>query len=166
MQCEDFQSRLADYLAEKLDEDRRSQFRQHFRECPGCRNLALAEEPTLLFMLSSSVDGDNHEAVDDCVAAVARMIRQDRLVERLERRRQPWRYAAAAAAVIALSLGAWWLGGGGDGAPIENLVAQDDEVDQSPKVEFEMDGDGVRIYRLANDEEAAVWFVVNPELES
>ncbi|MCP4902177.1 MAG: zf-HC2 domain-containing protein [bacterium] len=169
MQCEDFRSQLEDYLADSLNEDLRGGFRQHLRGCPQCRQWAVAAEPTLLLMLASPEGETDQVGVDRCVASVSAMIRQDKLTGRIRRRPRPWQLAAAAAAVLFVTVGVWWMNEDASGIAVhteELTVSEPQAVEEGPEVEFQMDGEGVRIYRLADDEETAVWFVVNPELES
>ncbi len=170
MQCEHFKGQLEEYLSDGLDEGQRLEFRRHLCDCPECRDWAVAEEPTLFLMFASSAGASDQDraGVDRCVTAVGAMIRQDRLVGHLGRRRQPWWYAAAAVAVMGLTVGLWWAGSNESNIAhgSEELTAQAEQVEEGPKVEFQMEGEGVRVYHLADDEDTAVWFVINPELES
>ena len=169
MNCEIFRETLGSYLDETLDEDRRQWFRRHLRECASCRESALKEEPSLLFVVAPAPPA-SPEAIDACAAAVTARIRQDRLERRLHRRRRPW-MAAAAAAVMVVGGGVAWRAviGGGERALVRGVeTSRDLEAQTSPPtVEVEMQGEEVRVYQFATDGDAdtAVYFIVDPALE-
>lgn len=169
MDCKIFREMLDSYLDESLDEEQRRLFRGHLRECPSCRDRALPRDPSLLFALAEEVPADPAR-VEACAVAVAAQIRQHRLSSRLRRRRRPW-LAAAAAVVIAVSGGLAWRTILSDGAsprhPQAEAQVESDVVTVPPTVEVEMVGDDVRVYQFAtdDDEDTAVYFVVNPAME-
>ncbi len=168
MNCEVFREMLGPYVDETLEEDRRQWFRRHLRECPGCRQAAIAEDPSLFFTMVP-VTPAPPEAVETCVAAVTARIRQDRFERRLSRRHRPW-MAAAAAAVIVVGGGlAWRVMTGGDGTlqPAVGTARDSGRNVVSPTVEVETRGEDVRVYRFATDGDAdtAVYFIVDPALE-
>jgi len=117
MQCDDAVRLINAYLDETLDEGRRREWRDHLRSCAGCREQALAEEPTLLLGLAVRPE-PTPQQIEGCVRNVQAMIRQERLQRRLGTRSRPW-LAAAAAAVFIIGAGimigagpAWRLGSG------------------------------------------------------
>jgi anti-sigma factor RsiW len=169
MICEDFREMLGPYLEEKLEEERRPEFRRHLRECPECRRWAVAEDPSLLFALAGMKEADPIR-VEACAQAVTAQIRQQRLARRMGARRRPWLAAAAAVAVAAGGGLVWQMTIGSGEAPSGPAMEARGEVNEkleSPTVEVDMRGEDVRIYRFANEEDAdtAVYFVVNPAME-
>jgi anti-sigma factor RsiW len=167
MNCEIFREIVGSYVDETLDEDQRKWFRHHLRECARCREVALEQEPTLMFATARDQRAAP-EKTEACAAAVQARIRQDRLLRRLQRRR-PW-MAAAAAAVVVLSGGiAWRTMFGPEGAG-NSAVGTGQDLDSRvspPSVEVEMAGDDVRVYQFATDgdNDTAVYFIVDPSLE-
>jgi hypothetical protein len=156
-----------DYLEDGLGPEQRKLWRLHIEKCSECRVWAISEDPTLLLQRPATVEVGNSERVDRCVDSVTAMIRQDTLHRRLKRRPQ-LRLAVAAAALVVMLSATWWFTGVGsqEGTFTEDLPAPERQPVLGPEVEFDMNGDGMRIYQLADDEDTAVWFVVNPELES
>jgi hypothetical protein len=159
---------MADYLDERLDEDRREWFRSHLRRCESCRGWAVNRDPTLLFVTAAQPT-DDPERVEACVAAVTGQIRQQRLERRLRGRRRPW-LAAAAAAVLVVTGGLVWQMMPGAGAPEAPPFAEVEGVDEMaadpPSIEVEMADETVRVYQFAaDDDDTAVYFVVNPAME-
>jgi predicted anti-sigma-YlaC factor YlaD len=168
MNCGVFRETIGSYLDETLEEDRRLWFRNHLRECPTCREAALREEPSLLFAAAPEAPA-KPELIEACAVAITARIRQDRLERHLHRRRRPW-IAAAAAAVIVVGGGLAWrvmVGGGGNLQPGVEISRDLEAQISPPTVEVEMDGDEVRVYQFATDEdsEMAVYFIVDPTLE-
>jgi anti-sigma factor RsiW len=158
---------VGSYVDDTLDEDRRKWFRRHLRECTRCREVALKQEPTLMF---AAVRGQQAapETTEACAVAVRSRIRQDRLQRRLARRRS-W-MAAAAAAVVVLSGGLAWRTMVGQEEAGDSAVRTGQGVNAGgapPSVEVEMAGDDVRVYQFANDgdNDTAVYFIVDPSLE-
>jgi predicted anti-sigma-YlaC factor YlaD len=166
MDCQKFHELLGSYLEESLEEERRRVFRRHLRECPSCRERALSEDPTLLFAAAPEMPVS--EA--DIEGAVTAQIRQQRLARSLSRRRRSW-LAAAATAVIMIAGGLSWkvlLGGVETQVPATaEIHLHDGARSVPPTVEVEMAGEDVRVYQFATDEDddTAVYFVVNPAME-
>lgn len=171
MSCNTFRQQLDQYLADSLSEDERGSWRSHLRDCGACRAWALDREPSLLLILASRREPEP-ERVDECVAAVAAMVRQQRLRARLRPRRRPWLAAAAALLVTVAAAGLWRSASspGLDRVPADDIMAAEELSPQpeAPQIEVDMDGEGVRVYHLAveDDEETTVAFIVNPALES
>jgi predicted anti-sigma-YlaC factor YlaD len=169
MDCNAFRELLNSYLDETLEEDRRQSFQRHLRECASCRESALLEDPSLLFA-SAPEPVISQADVDACAVAVTARIRQQRLAHRLHRRRRPW-LAAAAAIAIMIAGGLIWkvmLGDvGGSAAPGIEAFAEGDAQTVPPTVEVEMAGEDVRVYQFAadDDDDTAVYFIVNPAME-
>ena len=168
MNCNEFHDNLEAYLDDTIGEELRVSFRGHLRSCPSCKERALVVDPTMLFALAENPPTDSSRA-EACAAAVTGQIRQERLTRRLHGRRRPW-LAAAAAVMIAIGGAAVWQlrpGGGGE-TPVLSLDAGTG-VEQGvapPTVEVEMPGGDVRVYQFANeDDDTAVYFIVNPALE-
>jgi len=169
MECTEFRRDLDAYLEESLEEDRRLLFRRHLRECASCSEWARAVEPSLLFAMADSGPVDMAR-VEACAAAVTAQIRQQRLAQRLDRRRRPWLAAAAAAVIVLGGTAAWQLvSGGGDVQPAAPGRAQavSNANSEPPTVEVEMSDAEVRVYQFADDDDSdtAVYFIVNPALE-
>ncbi len=169
MDCSEFHELLDAYLEDSLEEDQWVLFRRHFRDCTSCGEWARGVEPSLLFAMAESGPVDLAR-IEACAAAVTGQIRQERLAGRLLRRRRPWLAAAAAAAVVLVGAGAWrLLPVGGDVAPALSLAGGEtsETVAAPPTVEVEMNGDDVRVYQFATEEDAdtAVYFIVNPAME-
>ena len=169
MDCNVFQELLSSYLDESLEEDRRQSFQRHLCDCASCRESALSEDPSLLFA-GAPESVISQTDVEACAVAVTARIRQQRLAHRLQRRRRPW-LAAAAAVVIMIAGGLIWkvtVGGIGNSATpgIEAFVERDSQT-VPPTVEVEMAGEDVRVYQFAadDDDNTAVYFIVNPAME-
>lgn len=172
MQCDEFAGLLEEYLEETLDGDRRAEVRAHLATCDHCRVQALEREPTLALALAERCD-PAPARIERCVTAVMAQVRQERLEHELRRRRPAWWMAAAAAAIVALAGGVMWQTS--DHVAVPATVSQPalaetaaDEV--PPRIEIDMPGEGVRVYHQYADgdggDNAAVYFVVNPALES
>jgi len=163
MKCERFRELLPSYVNEDLPEAERLEWRGHLLQCASCRVIALEREPALLFALASRADRPE-EKVRACAEHVVASIRRERLAGRIRSRRRPW-LAAAAAAVVAV--------GGGLAfqqmehrelaAPQAAAVSQDRR--RAPEVDVENEGENVRVYQLATDEDTTVTFVVDPAME-
>jgi predicted anti-sigma-YlaC factor YlaD len=169
MDCKVVCEMLDSYLDESMGEERRRLFRDHLRKCHSCRDWAISRDPSLLFAVAEEVP-TNPARVEACAAAVTAQVRQQRLSSRLRQRRRPW-LAAAAALVVAVSGGFAWRTLLDDGDPqtrpeIEAQAESDAEI-APPTVEVEMAGDNVRVYQFAtdDDDDTAVYFVVNPAME-
>ena len=169
MDCNVFRELLSSYLDESLEEDRRRSFQRHLRECASCRESAMSEDPSLLFAWAPE-PVISQQDVEACAAAVKARIRQQRLAHRLQRRRRPW-LAAAAAVVIMITGGLIWkgtIGGIGD-SPASGIeaFAEGDAQTVPPTVEVEMAGEDVRVYQFAadDDDDTAIYFIVNPAME-
>jgi anti-sigma factor RsiW len=177
MRCDAFRELMDSYLEEALEGAERQAWRTHLRTCADCRRWAVRVEPTLLFAATEAAAVDGRK-VDACADRVAALIRQQRLEQRLGRRRRPW-LAAAAAVLLLVGAGVVW----------QQMTAPDDQVaapavvpavadaqvaptqppqGQPPQVEVNMDGEGVRVYQFAggSDDDTTVLFIVNPALES
>jgi predicted anti-sigma-YlaC factor YlaD len=170
MQCKAFQQQLHAYLDEALEESQRMLWRQHLSSCGSCREWALREEPTLIFSTAEQSPA-SPARVEECVTAVTALIRQDRLSRRLpSRRAQPW-LAAAAAVLITIAGGVLWLQSNEESGavPTAELSTPEPSPPDSPppEVEVDMDGEGIRVYHFATDDDAnvAATFIVNPALE-
>ena len=168
MNCEVFRDQLGSYVEESMDQDRRRWFRHHLRECSECRKWALSSDPSLIFAVDDEVVIDPAR-IEACTAAVTAQIRQQRLTRRLHGRRRPWLAAAAAVAMV-VSAGLIWKSYFG-GAELQPLAAVESSVEESgttpPTVEVDMPNEDVRVYQFADDEDddTAVYFIVNPALE-
>jgi len=180
MSCETTRELLAAYLDDSLDEVRRVAFRAHLRSCASCREIALAEEPTLIFSLAERREPDPAR-VEACVAAVTAGIRQQRLQRRLRQPRRPWLAAAAAVLVAVAGAGGWWLGSErGDAGPVLQADAGGTaetsatpagelptEIEPPPRIEVDMTQEEVRVYQYAIDDDSSTGavFIVNPGME-
>jgi anti-sigma factor RsiW len=170
MRCDEFRDALEQYLDDALEESRRASFRRHLRDCPECRSWAVGVEPTMVFaaVQASAPDPDRVAA---CTASVMAQIRQQRLALQLRPRRGRW-LAAAAAVVAAIVGGAgWWITHDGQPpVPAAAVEARDPSGDeaQPPRVLVNMPDEGVRVYQFADDgdHDTAVYYIVNPALES
>lgn len=152
-----------------MEEDRRLDFRRHLRECSSCDTWARSVEPSLLFVTAQPTPVDLAR-IEACAAAVTGQIRQQRLAGRLRGHLRSWMAAAAACVLALIGAGIWqMLPDGGDAMPPLSLDAGTvAEIGAAPPtVEVEMPGDDVRVYHFANDEDndTAVYFIVNPALE-
>jgi stage V sporulation protein SpoVS len=145
MNCTEFRELLGSYLEESLTEERRRMFRRHLCECASCRERALSEDPTLLFATAPETPVSQAE-IEGCAAAVTAQIRQQRLARSLSRHRRPWLAVVPATAEVHLD---------------------DNARSVPPIVEVEMAGEDVRVYQFAVDEDddTAVYFIVNPAME-
>lgn len=169
MDCTEFRNQLDAYLEETMEEERRPDFRGHLRECSSCGAWARSVEPSLLFVTAQPQPVDLAR-VEACAAAVTGQIRQQRLAGRIRGHRRPWLAAAAACVLALVGAGVWqMLPLGGDSMPALSLDAEAGaEIGATPPtVEVEMPGDDVRVYHFANgeDDDTAVYFIVNPALE-
>jgi len=175
MSCEEFDRLLDAYLDERLEGEPRAEVRRHLADCPRCREHAFRREPALLLTLAER-QPPRSQAVDACVASVMSQVRQRELDRRIRGPRRRWWMAAAAAAVVAIGAGVTWRGGWVDGTPAAPAVrpavvgAADDlgQPGPPPRIEIDMPADEVRVYQYAEDRDgdSAVYFVVNPALES
>jgi predicted anti-sigma-YlaC factor YlaD len=167
MNCEIFRETIGSYVDETIEEGRRTWFRTHLRKCPTCREIALREEPSLLFVMAPAEPADP-EAIEACTAAVMGRIRQDRFERRLHRRRRPW-LAAAAAAVMVISGGLAWrtVSSVGNLQPAVEAQRDSEQRIAPPSVEVETKGEDIRVYQFADDADGdtAVYFIVDPALE-
>ncbi len=167
MNCALFRDTLEDYIGDILDEDRRSRFRYHLRECSTCRAWAVAQDPSLVFAAAEDPPVDAHR-VEACAASITAQIRQQRLQRRLPRRSRPWLAAAAAVLIMLGGTFVWqlmpWSG-------ISSVAEQRDggvaAAQSAPTVEVEMPSEDVRVYQFAtaDDPDTAVVYIVNPALE-
>ncbi|TFG37847.1 MAG: zf-HC2 domain-containing protein [Candidatus Aminicenantes bacterium] len=170
MDCSEFHELLDTYLEDSLEEDQWLLFRRHLRDCTSCGDWAQGVEPSLLFTTAESGPVDLAR-IEACAVAVTGQIRQERLAGKLLRHRRPWLAAAAAAAAVALvGAGAWRLMPvGGDVVPAMSFaVGESSETGAAPPtVEVEMNGDDVRVYQFASEEDTdtAVYFIVNPAMK-
>ena len=169
MICNEFREALDRYLADSLETPERDAFRGHLRSCASCRHWAIRSEPTLVFSALEPRSPDS-KRVEECTHNVLAQIRQGRIARRL-RWRRPW-LAAAAAIVVAIGAGtAWRLTSSGGITPPADVTENTGAVIEKqppPRVRFEMQDEGVRVYQFADDgdENNAVYFIVNPALES
>jgi len=180
MSCEVYRELLSSYLDDSLDEVRRTGFRAHLKSCEGCRELALAEEPTLIFSLSGR-RGPSPERIEACVVSVVAGVRQEKLRKRLRPSRRPWLAAAAVVMLAIIASTAWWMRGNetGDHSQLQ-ADAREVEVsipsvvetvplptDPPPRVEVDMVQDEVRVYQYAigDDDSTGAVFIVNPAME-
>lgn len=163
MECQRFQELLPKYLAEELAAEERQAWRSHFLECTGCRTSVLAREPALLFALASRREAPTAK-VEACAEYVTASIRRDRLAGRIRGKRRPW-LAAAAAALVAVGGGLAWqqVNHREAGAPQAAVLGVAEH--RAPEVDVENEGENVRVYQLASDEDTTVTFVVDPAME-
>jgi len=168
MRCDDVLDLLEAYLADDLDGHRRDALRSHLRSCSSCRKAATLHDPTLLFITASPSE-PAAARVEEMTQAVLGQIRQQRLEQRLDRRRQPWLAAAAAVVLSLLAVTGWRLLAPNEAgqAPTPDEVQVADAPSPPPRVEVDMTGEGVRVYQYADQQDAdtAVTFIINPELE-
>jgi len=133
----------------------------------------VGRDPSLLFVAAMPAEPDPVR-VEGCAEAVLAQLRQQRLSRRLAPRRRRW-LAAAAAVVVAVVGGTSWrlmrqdeetTPAGVGVQAVENVDRE--SVQPPPRVEVDMTGEGVRVYQFAQEEDdnTAVFFVVNPALES
>jgi anti-sigma factor RsiW len=166
MRCSDVPELLDAYLADALDEPRRSAFRSHLRSCASCREAALRTDPTLLFAAAPAGEPDPAR-VEELARSVMAQVRQQRMQRRLGHR--PAWLAAAAAVVLALVGIAGWrlLSPGTATAPAVTAARAAEAPSPPPRIEVDMAGEGVRVYQYADqqDGDTAVIFIVNPQLE-
>jgi predicted anti-sigma-YlaC factor YlaD len=169
MDCIEFRHQLDAYLEETMEEERRPDVRRHLRECSSCSTWARSVEPSLIFVTAQPVPVDLAR-IEACAAAVTGQIRQQRLAGRLRGHRRSWLAAAAACALALIGAGVWQMlpDGGGAMPALSRDAGTAAEIGAAPPtVEVEMPGDDVRVYHFANDEDndTAVYFIVNPGLE-
>jgi len=163
MNCGRFQELMSRYLQEELGEEERVAWREHLLGCRECRMAALKRDPSLLFALASKKDGAPEKPAA-CADSVVAAIRRQRLERRLKQRRRPW-LAAAAAAVIALGGGLAFHEMERNGTPSPRVAPVAQALHEAPEVDVENEGENVRVYQLAADENTTVTFVVDPSLE-
>jgi predicted anti-sigma-YlaC factor YlaD len=169
MICDEFRDALDQYLSDSLETAERDAFRGHLRSCATCRDWAVLSDPTMAF---SALEPRSPDAirVEECTHNVLAQIRQDRIARRLRWRRRPW--LAAAAIVVAIGAGTVWRFSLTDGitssAEITGNAGAGIEKQPPPRVRVEMQNEGVRVYQFVedDDENSAVYFIVNPALES
>lgn len=173
MQCDQFHGLLTAYLDESLDPAGRAELRDHLASCPGCRAAAFEREPTLMFALAER-RSPAPERIAQSVASVMAQVRQERLAHELPRRRPAWWLAAAAALMVAAA-GVMWRSSLSAPAAVASPAVRPavagvvSTEDVPPRVEIDMPDDDVRVYHQYADDssgDAAVYFVVNPRLES
>ena len=170
MTCDNFHDLLESYLNDALDEPERQAFRQHLRSCERCRERAVIADPTLLFAAVAPTE-PRSARVERVAEAVVAQIRQERLDRRVRPRIRGWLAAAAAMLILVAGASAWRaLQGGGAPTPGETVEAVGGAAAKvpPPEVRLDMHGEGVRVYEFADDgdDETAVYYVVNPALES
>lgn len=180
MSCEVYRELLPAYLDDSLDEVRRTGFRAHLGSCSECRDLAVAQEPTLIFSLSRRSE-PSPERIEACVASVVAGVRQERLQKQLRPSRRPWLAAAAAVMVAIIASTAWWMRGDGvdEGAVLQadangvevSVPVSVEEIpapsEPPPRVEVDMVQEEVRVYQYAigDDVTTGAVFIVNPAME-
>lgn len=180
MSCEVYRELLPAYLDDTLDEVRRTGFRAHLESCGECRDLAIAQEPTLIFSLSRRSD-PSPERIEACVASVVAGVRQERLQKQLRPSRRPWLAAAAAVMVAIIASTAWFMrSNGADEGVVLQADANGIEVsapaiveetpapaEPPPRVEVDMVQEEVRVYQYAigDDDNTGAVFIVNPAME-
>jgi hypothetical protein len=170
MDCIEFHERFQPYLEDTLDASLRESFREHLRACLDCRAWAINQEPTLVFAAAKQPDPDPMR-VAECTAMVMSQLRQQRLTRRLRPKRAPWLAAAAAVLVSTVGATGWWLTQVDQTPEPSPAVTASDAVSprqMPPQVQVEMSGEGIRVYQFADDgdESTAVYYIVNPALES
>jgi predicted anti-sigma-YlaC factor YlaD len=180
MSCEVYRELLPAYLDDSLDEVRRTGFRAHLKSCSKCREVAFAEEPTLVFSLSRRPEPST-ERIEACVASVVAGVRQERLQKQLRPSRRPWLAVAAAVMMAIIAASAWWMRGNvPDGAPelqadahgVETSIPAAVEetpvaAEPPPRIEVDMTQEEVRVYQYAigDDVTTGAVFIVNPAME-
>lgn len=168
MRCDDVLDLLEAYLADDLDGHRREALRAHLRSCRGCRQAAMRHDPSLMFSTASPTE-PAAARVEQVTQAVLGQIRQQRLEQRLGRRRQPWLAVAAVVVLSVLGVSGWRLLAPDEAlqVPTPGDVQVVDLPSPPPRIEVDMAGEGVRVYQYADQQDAdtAVTFIINPELE-
>jgi predicted anti-sigma-YlaC factor YlaD len=170
MNCKNFRELLEPYLEDDLTPPQREAFRAHLRSCPQCRGWAVGVDPTLVFSAMDSGQPDSTR-VENCAEAVAAQIRQQRLDRVLRSRRRPW-LAAAAAMIVAAGAGAVWRVSQNTEIPVTPATIEvrgsEELTPPPPQVQVDMTDEGVRVYQYADDQDSntAVYYIVNPALES
>jgi predicted anti-sigma-YlaC factor YlaD len=170
MNCTHCRELLEPYIEEELSSPQREAFRGHLRSCPQCRGWAVGVDPTLVFSAMEPVQPDSTR-VESCAESVVAQIRQQRLDRMLRPRRRPW-LAAAAAMIVAVAAGTAWRLSQNTELPVTPaaIEVRGDEglTPPPPQVQVDMTDEGVRIYQYADDDDSstAVYYIVNPALES
>lgn len=170
MECSEFRKMLEPYLHDELEEPRRESFRRHLRSCSECRSWVIGVEPTMVFVAVEETT-PNPRRISECTASVMAQIRQQRLARELRPRSRRW-LAAAAVVLAALVSGiGWWVARDDrPSVPAAAVEARDPSGDQElpPRVQVNMPDEGVRVYQYADDEnhDTAIYYIVNPALES
>jgi predicted anti-sigma-YlaC factor YlaD len=170
MNCKHFREMLEPYLEEELGSPQREAFRGHLRSCPQCRGWAVSVDPTLVFSAMEPAQPDS-KRVESCAESVAAQIRQQRLDRMLRSRRRPW-LVAAAAMIVAVGAGTTWRLFQNTELPATPATIEvrghEAMTPPPPQVQVDMTDEGVRVYQYADDDDSstAVYYIVNPELES
>lgn len=169
MDCTEFRGTVDLYLTDALDGSRSSAFRGHLASCAECRLWAAGVDPTLMFS-ARPLRAPDRARVEQCTAEVLGQIRQQRLARRLAPMRRGW-LAAAAAVIMAIAAAAVW-----QLAPVEEQQAPAGVAEAGdsgrpqppPRLQVNMPDEGVRVYQFAtsDSQDSAVYFVVNPALDS
>ena len=171
MNCNEFTDLMPLYLEECLDEARRNEWREHLEKCAECREVALEEDPSLLFVLGTLPPVDSKD-VERCVRNISALVRQEKLRRRIHRP-QRWWYAAAAAVLLMISAGVFHLHtqdpanlkASAETQPI--VAAVSEEEIQPPSIDVEMAHKALRVYQFANsnDGNSAAYFIVDEDME-
>jgi hypothetical protein len=168
MRCDEFAVHIDGYLNDTLDPGLRDSFREHLQSCRQCRAAAVEAEPSLVFSALPAEAADV-DRVENLTQAVLGQIRQERLEQRMRPPRRRWFAAAAAVMLAVVGVTSWRVLSDDDGEAPTTVVeaAQAGEAGPPPRVEVVMPGDNVRVYQYADqqDEDTAVYFIVNPSLE-
>ena len=140
---------------------------EHLRECGACRERALIEDPTLVFVAGEAVAVSEAE-VEAMVADVGNLIRA-RETERAadSSGRRVWRYAAAAAAAAVMvflpTFSARQVTGTADTAQVGPAPGADLSESPAPMIEA-LDRPEARIYQLG-EEDLSIVMVVHESLD-
>jgi predicted anti-sigma-YlaC factor YlaD len=159
MSCERYQEWIAALLAEELGEDERSELREHLSRCASCRGRLFREEPALALAYALPRGGFEDGAF---VGEVLTGIHQRRAARELSRTRvgKLARLAAAVALAALLVFAASRVFGP---ERVATPVAQ--VAPSAPEPFVEVEGEGVRVYQLATEQQVQVAFVVSPSME-